>query len=62
MKIFSAARHVKWKLSVFPPKADPRAENVNLVSKPGYLGVSYHVAGKADFDVEIDIPGKFQRV
>ena len=43
----------------FSPKADLRAENVNLVSKPGYLGVSYHVAGKADFDVEIDIPGKF---
>ena len=30
----------------FSPKADLRAENVNLVSKPGYLGVSYHVAGK----------------
>ena len=43
----------------FSPKADLRAENVNLVSKPGYLGVSYHVARKADFDVEIDIPGKF---
>ena len=26
----------------FSPKADLRAENVNLVSKPGYLGVSYH--------------------
>ena len=59
MKIFSAARHVKVETFGFSPKADLRAENVNLVSKPGYLGVSYHVAGKADFDVEIDIPGKF---
>ena len=30
----------------FSPKADLRAENVNLVSKPGYLGVSYHVRGR----------------
>ena len=43
----------------FSEKADLRAENVKLVSRPGYLGVSYHVTGQADFDVEIDIPGKF---
>ncbi len=43
----------------FSEKADLRAENVKLVSKPGYLGVAYHVAGLMDFDVEIDIPGKF---
>ena len=43
----------------FAPKADLRAENVELVSRPGYLGVAYHVAGLMDFDVEIDIPGKF---
>lgn len=29
------------------------------MSKPGYLGVAYHVAGVMDFDVEIDVPGKF---
>ena len=29
------------------------------VSRPGYLGVAYHVAGLMDFDVEIDIPGTF---
>ena len=40
-------------------KADLRAENVHLVSRPGYLGVSCHIAGLMDFDVEIDIPGKF---
>ena len=43
----------------FSEKADLRAENVKLVSRPGYLGVAYHVAGLMDFDVEIDIPGKF---
>ena len=40
----------------FSPEADLRAENVELVSKPGYLGVAYHVAGVMDFDVEIDVP------
>ena len=29
------------------------------ISRPGYLGVQYHVAGLMDFDVEIDIPGDF---
>ena len=43
----------------FSPKADLRAEQPKLVSKPGYLGISYHVAGLMDFPVEIDIPGKF---
>ena len=43
----------------FSPEADLRAENVELVSRPGYLGVAYHVAGVMDFDVEIDVPGKF---
>ncbi len=40
-------------------KADFRAVDTHLVSKPGYLGVAYHVTGKMDFDVEIDIPGTF---
>ena len=43
----------------FSEGADLRAENVQLVSRPGYLGVAYHVAGVMDFDVEIDIPGTF---
>ena len=43
----------------FSENADLRAENVRLVSRPGYLGVAYHVSGLMDFDVEIDIPGKF---
>ena len=43
----------------FSEEADLRAENVQLVSRPGYLGVAYHAAGLMDFDVEIDIPGTF---
>lgn len=43
----------------FCKEADLRAEDVNLVSRPGYLGVAYHVAGVMDFDVEIDVPGTF---
>lgn len=43
----------------FSADADLRAVDTHLVSKPGYLGVAYHVSGGLDFDVEIDIPGKF---
>ena len=43
----------------FSQEADLRAEQPKLVSKPGYLGISYHVAGLMDFPVEIDIPVKF---
>lgn len=43
----------------FSTEADLRAEHVELVSRPGYLGVAYHVAGLMDFDVVIDIPGTF---
>jgi UDP-N-acetylmuramoyl-L-alanyl-D-glutamate--2,6-diaminopimelate ligase len=43
----------------FSEKADLRATDTRLVSRPGYLGVAYHVTGKMDFDVEIDIPGTF---
>ena len=43
----------------FSQEADLRAEQPKLVSRPGYLGISYHVAGLMDFPVEIDIPGKF---
>jgi len=39
----------------FSEKADLRAVDSQLVSRPGYLGVAYHVTGLMDFDVEIDI-------
>lgn len=43
----------------FSEKADFRATESKLVSAPGYLGIDYHVSGKRNFQVEIDIPGKF---
>ena len=43
----------------FSEKADLRAVDSQLASRPGYLGVAYHVTGLMDFDVEIDIPGTF---
>ncbi len=43
----------------FGEQADFRASDTKLVSAPGYLGIAYHVTGKRNFSVEIDIPGKF---
>ena len=43
----------------FSENADLRAENIKLISRPGYLGVTYHASGIMDLDVEIDIPGRF---
>lgn len=39
--------------------ADLRAENVELVSRPGALGIAYDLTGLLNFHVEIDCPGKF---
>ncbi len=41
------------------PDADLRAENLQLVTKPGELGVSFHVKGLMDLDVEVPTPGRF---
>lgn len=39
------------------------AKDLQLVTRPGYLGIAYHVCVKNNpeesFDVEIDVPGKF---
>lgn len=43
----------------FSSKADLRAENVELLKTPGYLGIKYRTKGLVEMDVEIDIPGKF---
>ena len=43
----------------FSEKANLRANETELVSRPGYLGVAYRVSGLMNFDVEIDVPGKF---
>ena len=43
----------------FSEKADLRAEDWQLKSGKGWLGIAYHVKGLLDLPVEIDIPGKF---
>ena len=43
----------------FSKDADLCASDVRLLHRPGYLGVSYHVSGRLDLDVEIDVPGRF---
>ncbi len=43
----------------FSKDADLRAENMELLQKPGYLGVKFHVLGKMNMEVEVDIPGRF---
>ena len=43
----------------FSRDANLRAQNMHLVTRPGYLGVAYQLTGAMHFDVEIDIPGRF---
>lgn len=43
----------------FSEKADIRATDVKLVHRPGYLGIAYRVEGLMNFDVDMNIPGKF---
>lgn len=43
----------------FAQEADIHARKLELVSQPGSLGVRYQVAGEMNFEVEIDMPGRF---
>lgn len=43
----------------FSEGADYRASKVELIGRPGYLGVKYQVSGKLSMEVEIDVPGRF---
>lgn len=43
----------------FSEEADLRASQMELISRPGYLGVAYQASGLENFRVEIDLPGKF---
>ncbi|MDD6193529.1 MAG: UDP-N-acetylmuramoyl-L-alanyl-D-glutamate--2,6-diaminopimelate ligase [Lachnospiraceae bacterium] len=43
----------------FSEDADIRATNVELVNRPGYLGVAYDVDGLVQGPIEIDVPGRF---
>ena len=43
----------------FDKKADLYAEDLQLVNKPGELGIDFRVKGKMDFRVEVPTPGRF---
>lgn len=43
----------------FSEKADIRATNVELVERPGYLGIAYKVEGLISLEVNMNVPGKF---
>lgn len=43
----------------FSEEADLWAGDMQLITGPGYLGVTYQVRGTAEFPVEVDIPGRF---
>ena len=43
----------------FSENANLRAEDMKLIHKPGYIGVQYHIGGDMDFDVDINVPGRF---
>lgn len=40
-------------------KADLTANNINLTNKGGELGINYDVTGLMNFNVDVNIPGKF---
>ena len=39
--------------------ADYKASGLRLFKKPGVLGITYDLTGKADMKIEVDIPGRF---
>ena len=43
----------------FSEKAQLRAENDRLCSRPGFLGVGFDLAGALNYPVEVSIPGRF---
>ncbi len=43
----------------FSERADIRATEVELLQKPGFLGIAYKVEGFMNLSVEMNIPGKF---
>ncbi len=43
----------------FSEQADIRATDIKLVNRPGYIGISYHIDGLMNFDVDMNVPGKF---
>lgn len=43
----------------FSEEADVRASEIDLVERPGYLGIAYKVDGFMHMDVNMNVPGKF---
>ena len=43
----------------FDSSANLRAEDMKLIHKPGFIGVSYNVGGEMDFYVTLNVPGRF---
>lgn len=43
----------------FHEEAQMRATEYHLLSKPGFLGISFDVHGALDFQAQVSIPGKF---
>jgi UDP-N-acetylmuramyl-tripeptide synthetase len=43
----------------FTDKADIRATDIELVERPGYLGIAYKVEGLMNLEVNMNVPGKF---
>ncbi|MDD2972642.1 MAG: UDP-N-acetylmuramoyl-L-alanyl-D-glutamate--2,6-diaminopimelate ligase [Lachnospiraceae bacterium] len=43
----------------FAQEADLQAVHMELVTRPGYLGVDFDVKGLMNFSVEVDTPGRF---
>ena len=41
------------------PAAELQATDLSLFHTPGVLGVKYHVSGRMDMDVTVNVPGKF---
>lgn len=54
-------QHATCQIETFALKkeADLKANDLQLFTKPGILGIRYHLTGKADMPIEVDIPGRF---
>ena len=54
-------QHATCKVETFALEndADLKANDLHLFTKPGILGIRYHMTGKVDMPVEVDIPGRF---
>ncbi len=43
----------------FSKESDIRATDIQLIERPGYLGIAYKVEGLFQMDVKMNVPGKF---